>query len=47
MLEKGCYQNINVGIHTPNMHIDFGDWSIEKFQTIFSALDDESTKMAM
>lgn len=39
LMNKNYYKNVDIGIHTPNIKIDFGEWTQEKRENIFSTLE--------
>lgn len=39
LMNNNIYKNIDIGIHTHNFKIDFGEWTQEKRENIFSTLE--------
>ena len=44
--DKGLYQEVEVGINTPDIKIDFDEWTEDKFALMHNSLKDESNRLA-
>lgn len=45
MMDNKIYKNVNIGLNTPSIHIDFGDWSVGREKMFLNDLERSKSKL--